>query len=113
MTHQTYVRRNRKRWALTQDELAFLVGRTQAQLSRYEAGDGMPDFDAVLSLQVIFGQSPRALFPDLYRAVEERVMRRAAEFDRTLSRRHDRPAQIKRDLLVGMAHRADRRHPTA
>src|SRR2546426_2628445 len=90
MSHHTHVRRHRKRWALTQDELAEMIGRTQAQLSRYEAGEVAPDFETALCFQVIFGHSPRALFPGLYGAVEETVMNRAARLDRGLEGKRDR-----------------------
>lgn len=106
MPHQTYVRRHRKRWALTQEELAELIGRTQAQLSRYESGESTPDFETALSFQVIFGHSPRALFPGLHNAVEEVVMRRAARLDRALVGKRDQASQTKRTLLTGMGHRA-------
>jgi transcriptional regulator with XRE-family HTH domain len=111
MSHPTHVRRHRKRWALTQDELAEMIGRTQAQLSRYEAGEATPDFETALSFQVIFGHSPRALFAALYGAVEETVMTRAARLERRLEGKRDRLSETKRILLTGMAHRARRASP--
>lgn len=106
MSNPTYVRRHRKRWAFTQDELADLLGRTQAQLSRYETGEIVPDFETALGLQVIFGHSPRALFPGLYGSVEELIMNRAAGLERALRGKRDRFSDLKRSLLTGMAHRA-------
>ena len=81
-------------------------GRTQAQLSRYETGEIVPDFETALGLQVIFGHSPRALFPGLYGSVEELIMNRAAGLERALRGKRDRFSDLKRSLLTGMAHRA-------
>ncbi len=104
--HHTYVRRNRRRWALSQDELAELLGTSQVRVSRCETGELIPDIETTFGLQVIFGTSPRGMFPSTYRAIEEKVMARAAEFERKLSRRYDSKAKIKRRLLTGMVHRA-------
>jgi transcriptional regulator with XRE-family HTH domain len=113
MPHHTSVRRNRLRWALSQAELAELLGVSQSIVSRVEAGDTVPDLQVSLSLQVVFGQSPRALFPALYGAVENRVMANAAELDRTLGAKRDHASEAKRRLLTGMAHRAGGNHRAA
>lgn len=101
-----YIRRHRKHWELSQEALADLLGTTQSPLSRYEDGKAVPDLATALGLQVVFGVSPRALFPSFYARVEEQVMGRAAHLDRTLDGRTDYRAQRLRRLLEGMAHRA-------
>ena len=101
-----HVSRNRRRWALNQEELAHLLGISQSVLSRCEKGESQPDASVALGLQVIFGFSPRALFPDFYRKIEEVVMMRAAAMDRTLASGRDGTTQVKRRLLKAMMLRA-------
>lgn len=103
----TYVRRNRKQWSLSQDDLAHLLGITQSAASRCENGEHAPDIEVALGLQVIFGRSPRALFPELYRKIEERVMAAAAEMDRELDGKTDRVSARKQQLLQSMSVRSE------
>lgn len=113
MHHYTYVRSNRLRWALSQDELASLLGVSQPIVSRCETPGYVPDFTVALRLQAVFGCSPRMLFPRAYAAAEELVMRNAAELERKLGIRADQAASLKRRLLTGMMHRASRNEPQA
>jgi DNA-binding XRE family transcriptional regulator len=106
MAHRTHVRRNRKHWALSQDELALLLDLSQSVVSRCEAGHQVPDIETALGLQVIFGRAPRALFPDLYRRVEEAVIRQATQLDRAMSKGGDRFVERKRALLSDMIERS-------
>ena len=99
-----YVRTFRQRYALTEDELAFLVShRSHARISRIELGRTVPNLAVALALQVLFDQKPHQLFPGLYEAVEDEVMRRAKSFLEDLDGRNDRRSQAKRDLLEGLA----------
>ena len=102
----THVRRNRKHWALSQDELAQLLGLTQSQTSRIESGESEPDLNVALGLQVIFGRSPRALFTTLYRRAEETVMRAAADMDLEIAGMTDRHSRRKQQLLKSMSERS-------
>lgn len=105
MKHLTNIRRTRLRWALSQAELAALADTTQSGISRLET-EGTADLALAFRLQAIFGTSPRALFPHLYRAAEDRVMANAARLDRALGQRTDHAASVKRRLLKAMVHRA-------
>jgi transcriptional regulator with XRE-family HTH domain len=91
---------------LLQEELADLVSVSQTAISRIERGSSSADLETALGLQVVFGRSPRALFPDLYRKVEEQVMRKATKLDRALARRTDADSGKKRQLLEDMTERA-------
>lgn len=106
MPHHIHVRRTRRRWALSQSELALLLGTSQSIVSRLEGGETIPDALLAFRLQAIFGHSPRALFPGLYGSAEDAVMANAARFDRSLGERQDYATQTKRRLLTSMAHRA-------
>jgi transcriptional regulator with XRE-family HTH domain len=95
-----YVRTFRKRHALSKFELAFLIGqRSDSAVHWFERGDRKPTLEAALALQILFSQVPHQLFPGLYEAVEERVMRRAAQMLRDLEGRRDRKSEAKRRLL--------------
>jgi len=106
MRNRTFVRAQRKHWALSQAELARLLNRSPTRLSRYESGEDPPDLETALALQVVFGGSPRKFFPTLYAAIEEAVMRRAAELDQHLVGKIGYAADRQRRLLEAMAHRA-------
>ncbi len=106
MHFHTYVRRNRKHWSLSQDELARLLGISQSATSRIESGDCAPNLNEALRLQVIFSRSPRALFPAMYDRVEESVMAVAAEMDRELEGKTDRVSVRKQQLLTAMSVRS-------
>ena len=71
-----YLRRHRRAWGLTQQEVASLVGlQSAAHVSRIEHGKRPPSLEAALACQVIFGIPPDAMFPQVYYFVEERTMR--------------------------------------
>jgi transcriptional regulator with XRE-family HTH domain len=108
MTHPSsvYLRSHRKRWQLSQEALADLLGTVQSTVSRYEEGEITPDLRLVLALQVIFNASPRALFPSAYVGIEEAVMARGAALYKQLEGRSDHPASRMRRLLEAMMRRA-------
>ncbi|MBX9576513.1 MAG: helix-turn-helix domain-containing protein [Caulobacteraceae bacterium] len=113
MPHLTHVRRARRRWALSQPELAHLLNCSSSLLSRLERGECTPDVLMAFRLQAVFGLAPRALFPGLYRSVEDAVMAQAADLDRRLGARQDYAALTKRRLLTAMTHRASGDLPRA
>jgi hypothetical protein len=107
MSHRNYLGAHRKRWALTKQELAHLIGyRARDPVSRCEASIREPTIRIVLGCEVVFGLSSRAIFPSLYDDVEEIVILRAAALDETLRGRDDPAAQRKRELLRRMVDRA-------
>ena len=108
MSHAHYVALHRKRWALSQDELANLLAVSQAHVSRIEDGEAAKTakLETVLGLQVVFGRAPRTLFATQYEAVEESVMTRAAELDVALRDKHDPESTKKKQLLIAMLKRA-------
>ena len=104
--HNTYLRRLRLRWMISQGELADLLDVSQGRVSRYESGEEYPTLAAVLALQVIFGRTPRSFVSDLYSTVEEGVIRRAAELEQSLAGKRDFASAKKRHLLSAMMQRA-------
>ena len=88
-----YVRRYRLRAALTQKEMAHLLGcRSPATVCQYEARKREPDLRTALAYQVVFGLSVEALFPGIHREVEQEVLIRAGRLSEQLTGAQGTPA---------------------
>jgi ribosome-binding protein aMBF1 (putative translation factor) len=101
-----YVRGHRSRWGLSAEELARLLGRDPSIISRLERGRQTPGGKIALGLEVVFGVSPRDLFPGIHEQVEDTVMARAARLHDQLEGKVDRRSLQKRKLLEEMIKRA-------
>ena len=107
MTHRNYLSHHRKRWALSQRELALLLGHaSRSVVSRLELGHGRPSLPFALRCEAVFGVRTADLFPDLCADHHEAVMRQAARLDRDLRGRPGAGAARKRALLLEMVGRA-------
>lgn len=109
MSHKKNLRGLRALWCLSQNELANLLGVNQARISRYEKNEEVPALSTALALQVVFAFGPKTIFHDTYDIVEDAVMRRAAEFERTIGAGDDYATKRKRHLLDAMIARATSR----
>src|ERR1700731_3367423 len=77
---KTYVRPLRRRWGLTQRELALLIGaKTGTSVSRIEWGKRTPSFAATFACAIVLGTAPPELFPGLVSRIHDEVLRRARE----------------------------------
>lgn len=73
-----YLRANRKRLALSQDEVAFLLGTNSgAKVCRYERFVREPNLKTALAYEAIFQRSVSELFSGLYGKAEHDVAGRA------------------------------------
>jgi transcriptional regulator with XRE-family HTH domain len=82
-----YLRSNRKRLALSQEEVAFLLGtQSGAKVCRYERFAREPSLATALAFEVIFQRPASELFGGLYQKVQQEVATRA----KTLAYRTDR-----------------------
>lgn len=101
----------RKRNALTQGELAHLLGISQSALSRIEE-EQVKDLrlDTALALTVVFGLGPHRMFNADYLRIEEDVMNRAAELHQAARAKDDRKSVKKQSLLDDMMRRATANH---
>jgi len=97
---QSYVRTQRRRWALTQKEVAALLGfENRASVSRIEQGKHVPTLETALALEVLFGVAPREMFPAIFGEIEEQVMRQSLVlYEATLQSSKPRERR-KRELL--------------
>lgn len=102
-----YIRTHRRRWGLTQRELASLLGvKSGTQVSRCERLQRKPTLQSAVAYEVIFGEPVRALFPRVFSEVEEGVMQRASQLNRSLEGSMSKVSKRKRELLGDMLRRA-------
>lgn len=103
----SYIRTHRRKWALTQKELAFLLGRkSSAHISKLEQAKRSPTVDVILACKILFGVSSGQLLPKLYEEVENEVMARAAELYEKLEGKQSRSAARKKEFLSEVLKRA-------
>jgi transcriptional regulator with XRE-family HTH domain len=92
-----YLRSNRKRLSLSQEEVAFLLGnQSGAKISRYEQFNREPSLETALALEVIFQRSASELFGGLYQKVEQEVTERAKALA-------SRTSKSKRQIFTNIA----------
>lgn len=102
-----YLRTFRKRSALTQVDIAFLLGaRSGAKVSRLERLSRFPNLKTAFACQVIFGVPADELFPGLYRDIASHLAERAKVLRLTVSRRESTPRSERRvKMLDGIVTR--------
>src|SRR5712691_258127 len=73
-----YLRANRKRLALSQDEVAFLLGtQSGAKVCRYERFVREPSLETAFAFEAVFQRPAREIFGGLYQKIEKEVAARA------------------------------------
>jgi transcriptional regulator with XRE-family HTH domain len=104
----SYLRMHRKRQALSQEDVAFLVGAgSAATIARYELGRREPSLDTALALEALFGVPVAELFAGRFSKVEQSVARRAKEQIATVRAAGVSPAATaKLKLLTELARQA-------
>jgi transcriptional regulator with XRE-family HTH domain len=107
-----YLRSNRKRLGLSQDEVAFLLGtQSGGKVCRYERFAREPSLATAMACEAIFQKPVRELFAGLSEEVEKEVAGRAKAIAyRTDYRKPTRGNTRKLQTLTGIANRSK---PTA
>lgn len=102
-----YLRSNRKRLALSQEEVAFLLGtQNAAHACRYERFTRSPSLETALAFEAIFQRSASELFDGLYKKVERQVAARAkALINKMDCGKPTRHTAYKRQLLANISNR--------
>jgi len=80
MSHKlkNYLRTHRRRYALSQEDLAFLLGiKSRTTISHYEMFQRVPDLKTALTLQAVFGTPVVELFAGIYEQIEKETAKRA------------------------------------
>jgi hypothetical protein len=84
---KNYLVANRKRVALSQREVAFLLGlQTGDTVCRHECFTRDPNLELTLAYEAIYRRSASELFGGLYRKIEQEVAERAASLLRDIER---------------------------
>ena len=100
-----YLRSNRKRLALVQDEVAFLLGtQSGSKVSRHERFVREPSLAMALAYEVIYQRPVSQLFGGLYQTIEKEVVARANTLKRRIDRGKPNPQAVhKRQILLNIA----------
>ena len=107
----TYLRSYRRKWALTQCELAELLGGiSPSTISKYETLARTPSAEVMLALEMIFEEAPSAIFPALSQSARRMVLRNAVVLQDRLAEKHDARSVRKRCLLDAMITRSQKNH---
>ncbi len=105
-----YLLTERKRWALKQHQVAFLLGsKTGEQISRYEKQTQTPNLRTALACEIIFGMPVRSLFRGMYEAIEEDVMKQAYLLYQKIEHRTDLDGLKNLTLLNEMLARSTKK----
>jgi transcriptional regulator with XRE-family HTH domain len=98
-----YLRANRKRLGLSQEEVAFLLGTPSgAKVCRYERFVRQPSLETALACEVIFQKSIRELFLGLYQQIEHDVVERARVLAHRTGRRPSSRQTLQKCQTLGM-----------
>jgi hypothetical protein len=102
-----YLRANRKRLALSQDEVAFLLGRhgesKGAKVCRDERLVRQPGLETALAYEAIYQKPVRELFAGVYQQVEREVAARAKVLTYRKDGKPNRTTAHKRQVLARLA----------
>lgn len=103
-----YLRSNRKRLALSQEEVAFLLGtKSGAKVSRYEQFTREPSLKTALALEMIFQRSVSELFGGLYQKVETEVAERATTLARRMEQgKPNHHSSRKHQIFINIANKS-------
>lgn len=104
-----YLRTHRKRLALSQDEVAFLLGfrgeGKGSKVCRDEQYVREPSLRSALAYEVIYQQPIRELFAGLYQDIEQEVAERAKVLTYRVDRKPSQQTTCKRQMLTNLAAR--------
>jgi hypothetical protein len=109
---KSYVRPFRRRWALTQKELGFLIGGKSGTLvCRIEVATRIPSFAVGFAFAVIFDTPIVDLFPVFNAETQEALLRRATELYEELQGNPSQANRTKLDFLEALLARLEEKPP--
>ncbi len=98
---QNYLRTYRKRTALSQDDVAFLIGgEAGTSVSRHETGIRVPTLEVALAYQVVLGEPVGDLFAGMLHGVEATIRTRAEELLVRLQDCKDSSCVVRKKLEI-------------
>jgi len=102
-----YLRSHRKRLALSQEEVAFLLGvQSGASVSRYEQFAREPSLETALAFEAIFQRPASELFGGLYQKIQHEVAARAQSLIHKDQRNPNRRTAHRHQLLAPIASKS-------
>jgi transcriptional regulator with XRE-family HTH domain len=105
-----YLRSYRRRWGLSQKDLAYLLGlKSEAVVSRIEKKLRRPSLKVVIGCFIIFGTSAVDLFPGISQGIEDDVMARVWELYERTQGHPTRRTKMIIELLEDVIGRAEQR----
>src|SRR5262249_37712646 len=110
----SYIRPLRRRWGLTQTELALLIGaKTGGVVSRIEAVKRFPTLAATFSCELIFDTPSLDLFADVFVDVHKSLILLTNELSGALQGSTLKTPPDKLDFLAQVFGRREARRPPA
>ena len=105
---QNYISTHRRKHALSQSDLTVLLGaENRATVSRYEHALRLPNLEAALALEVVFGTPISELFVGITETVRSDVSRRARALLEMIPDEPSREFAKKVELLSKLARPDD------
>lgn len=100
------LRATRRRLALFQDDVAFLLGKRDGRkVSEYELLAHLPNLETALAYEAIFKVPVSELFPGLYAEVENKILDRAASLLTQIEEDTGAKSVVRRKALENIARR--------
>lgn len=105
--HLSRLKKHRRAWALSQRELAMLLGgKSRVAVTLYETQRRKPSLEALISFELIFGSPVHSLFPSLALAVARTVRKNAVRMREGLCAKSDAASVRKCRLLDDLITRS-------
>jgi len=106
--YASYLRPLRRRWGLTQQELAFLVGvKSRTAVSRIEASKRKPSLNVVFICMMLFNTAALELFPGLMSELHKATLERVNELYEELQGDPSKTTRLKLDFLEQLLKRIE------
>ena len=106
----SYLRLYRRRWGLTQSELAELLGwNNKAVIARFEKKQRAPSLELVIGCFILFGTPAAEMFPDMVTRIETAVMARVWDFYEKVQGDPSLKTKVRIELLEDAIERAEQR----
>ena len=107
----SFVRAHRRRWGLSQNELAILLGiASSTTVSRIERSVRRPTTTVLVACCILFGLPAPELFSSLHEEIEEVIGTAAKSLFDSLEGKTDKPSVRKRQFLEQVLSRLLNRH---
>jgi len=105
MYHQNLLAAERSAWALTQADVAILLGLSADTIGNYELCERLPSVVTAIGMMLIFGKTFAQLCPDLAREVASDILPRAQAFSIKVENRPATTRRRNQDFLTKLAER--------